>query len=47
MLEERLASFSLIFIECDVFKDFEEVVDDFASLKARRSPLQSTLTFQH
>ncbi|KAF2902978.1 hypothetical protein ILUMI_03205 [Ignelater luminosus] len=41
MLQERLASLSLMSIECDVLKDidFEEVINDFACLKSRRVPL--------
>lgn len=44
MLQERLTSLSLMSIECDVLKniDFEEVINDFAHLKSRRVPLQTT-----
>ncbi|KAF2880694.1 hypothetical protein ILUMI_25484 [Ignelater luminosus] len=44
MLDERLTSFSLMSIECDVLKDivFEEVIDNFACLKSRRVPLSLT-----
>nr|XP_042894988.1 zinc finger MYM-type protein 1-like [Parasteatoda tepidariorum]XP_042895119.1 zinc finger MYM-type protein 1-like [Parasteatoda tepidariorum]XP_042899228.1 zinc finger MYM-type protein 1-like [Parasteatoda tepidariorum]XP_042901855.1 zinc finger MYM-type protein 1-like [Parasteatoda tepidariorum]XP_042906919.1 zinc finger MYM-type protein 1-like [Parasteatoda tepidariorum]XP_042909334.1 zinc finger MYM-type protein 1-like [Parasteatoda tepidariorum] len=44
MLQERLNSLSLMSIECDILNtiDFEEVINDFAHLKSRRVPLQST-----
>lgn len=44
MLQERLTSLSLMSIECDILNtiDFEEVINDFAHLKSRRVPLQST-----
>lgn len=43
MLQERLNSLSLMSIEYDVLKDinFEEVIDDFALLKVRKTPLLS------
>lgn len=44
MLQERLTSLSLMSIECDILNtiDFEEVINDFAHLKSRKVPLQST-----
>lgn len=41
MLQERLSSLSLMSIESDVLKelDFDEVINDFAHLKARKVPL--------
>lgn len=44
MLQERLTSLSLMSIECDILNtiDFEDVINDFAHLKSRRVPFQST-----